>query len=302
MSERSLHDVMSSLGEKVAARKTDAPAPDANSPQQPDFFELDIPLLEFAFKDDIESMEAPIYSLATKPDTSVFHWQSADGKKKITIAPSAEVGRATIFDKDVLIYCTSQIIAAFNAGDTSPTKRVRFVVADFLGKTGRNTSGDDYERFYAAMKRLNGTTITVNEVGKGLRWAKGFGLIDSWEVVENNSSSRKRMVRVECTLSDWLFDAIENRKVLTIAPSYFQLRKPIERRLYEIARKHCGKQVEWKIGLELLKEKCGSAAELKRFRFELRKICEAQALPDYLIKLDDGDVVTFIPRVGTLGS
>ncbi len=272
-----------------------------SQPVQPDFFELDIPLLEFAFKDDMESMEAPIYSLATKPDTAVFHWQSSDGQKKITISPNAEVGRATIFDKDVLIYCTSQIVAALNAGQ-SPTKRVRFVVSEYLRGTQRGISGDDYERFFAAMRRLQGTSIVMQEEGQSIRRARGFGLVDSWEVIESNASGKRRMVRVECTLSDWLFDAIQGRKVLTISPDYFQLRKPLERRLYEIARKHCGKQAEWKISLALLKEKCGSASELKRFRFEVRKICEAQTLPEYLIKLDDADMAMFIPRVGRLGA
>lgn len=32
----------------------------------------------------------------------------------------------------------------------------------------------------------------------------------------------------------------------------FRLRKPIEWRLYEIARKHCGGQADWLVGLELL--------------------------------------------------
>lgn len=295
--------------ERAAGAKKSAPAENdgkdnqpGTEPQQLDFFELDIPLLELAFKDDIESMEAPIYSLATKPDTVVFKWTSPDGKRRITISPNAEVGRATIFDKDVLIYCTSQIVAALNSG-LSPTKRVRFVVSDYLRGTLRATSGDDYDRFFASMNRLRGTNIVIQEEGESQRRARGFGLIDSWEIVDKIENGRKRMVRVECTLSDWLFDAVADRKILTISPDYFKLRKPLERRLYEIARKHCGKQAEWKIGLSLLKEKCGSQSELKRFRFELKKIAEAQSLPDYMLRLDqEDDSVHFIPRAGSLGS
>lgn len=273
-----------------------------SEPQQLDFFELDIPLLELAFKDDMESMEAPIYSLATKPDTEVFKWESADGKRKMTISPNAELGRATIFDKDVLIYCTSQIVAALNAG-LSPSKRVRFVVTDYFRGTLRTSGGSDYERFFASMNRLRGTNIVIQEEGESQRRARGFGLIDSWEIIDSQETGKKRMVRVECTLSDWLFDAIADRKILTISPQYFELRKPLERRLYEIARKHCGKQSEWKIGLALLKEKCGSQSELKRFRFELRKIADVQSLPDYMIRLTaEDDMVHFIPRVGSLGS
>jgi hypothetical protein len=42
---------------------------------------------------------------------------------------------------------------------------------------------------------------------------------------------------------------------LTLNRDYFRLRKPIERRIYEIARKHCGRKKEWSIGLALLHKK-----------------------------------------------
>jgi plasmid replication initiation protein len=62
------------------------------------------------------------------------------------------------------------------------------------------------------------------------------------------------------TLSDWVFNAINAREVLTLHRNYFRLRKPLERRLYEIARKHCGQAREWRIGLAKLKVKCGWSA------------------------------------------
>ena len=60
-------------------------------------------------------------------------------------------------------------------------------------------------------------------------------------------------------LSDWVFNAIRAREILTLHRDYFRLRKPIERRVYEIARKHCGQQDEWKIGLVTLLKKIGLA-------------------------------------------
>ena len=36
--------------------------------------------------------------------------------------------------------------------------------------------------------------------------------------------------------------AIESNEVVTISNDYFRLRRPLERRLYEIGRKHCGGQ------------------------------------------------------------
>ena len=61
------------------------------------------------------------------------------------------------------------------------------------------------------------------------------------------------MQDIEVSLSEWVFNAISAREVLTLHRNYFRLRKPLERRLYEIGRKHCGQASEWKISLEKLK-------------------------------------------------
>ena len=65
-----------------------------------DFFLAD--LLDYAMKDDGASMEAPIFTLATQPDLSTWHWQSKDGNRTVTVTPSV-LGRATQHDKDVII-------------------------------------------------------------------------------------------------------------------------------------------------------------------------------------------------------
>ena len=83
---------------------------------------------------------------------------------------------------------------------------------------------------------------------------------------------------------------------MTISRDYFRLRKPLERRLYELARKHCGRQPEWKITLDHLREKCGALSPLKNFRFQLRSITQANHLPDYTLSLDNNNVVTFTNR------
>src|ERR1700753_104324 len=76
-----------------------------------DFFICDV--TDAIPKDDMGSMEHPIFSLATKLDVSIREY--VHNGVKITIAPSA-LGLATIHDKDVLIYCISQLVAKMNAG------------------------------------------------------------------------------------------------------------------------------------------------------------------------------------------
>ena len=234
-------------------------------------------------------MEAPIFSLSTKEDMKLWKWTSADGKKTVEVAPGF-YGRATQHDKDVLIYCTSHLVAALNSSK-KPPRAVCFTAHDFFKATNRRTDGDSYTRLRDALNRLAGTQITTNIMTGKSRAAKGFGLIDSWEVVEK-SQDDSRMVAVKVKLSDWLFHSINEMEVLTINRDYFLLRKPLERRLYEIARKHVGQQGLWEIGIKALRDKCGSTvARLRQFRGELEKIIKADMLPDYrLIIIENGNV------------
>ena len=76
-----------------------------------DFFICDV--TDAIPKDDMGSMEHPIFSLSTKPDRSIKEYDH--NGVKITITPSV-LGLATIHDKDILIYCISQLVAKMNAG------------------------------------------------------------------------------------------------------------------------------------------------------------------------------------------
>ncbi|MET3109341.1 hypothetical protein AAKU58_004193 [Oxalobacteraceae bacterium GrIS 1.18] len=211
-----------------------------------DFFLCD--MFDYAMKDDGASMEAPIFTLATQPDLSVWHWESKDGDRSVTVTPSVQ-GRATQFDKDVLIFVVSQMTEALNCGRQDAKNRtVRFVVYDYLVSTNKPTGGKEYQRLEATFERLRGTSIKTDIKTGGQRVKQGFGIIDSWTIIEK-SPDDERMIAVEVTLSKWLFNAVQAHEVLTIHRDYFRLRKPLERRLYELARKHCGQQAFWTIGV-----------------------------------------------------
>ena len=99
------------------------------------------------------------------------------------------------------------------------------------------------------------------------------------------------MILVTVTLSDWIYRSVLSRSVLTLHRDYFRLRKPLERRVYEIARKHCGRQAEWRIGLETLLKKSGSTSPRRVFRKMIRDMAAEDGLPDYTLELVEGDVV-----------
>ena len=104
------------------------------------------------------------------------------------------------------------------------------------------------------------------------------------------------MVSVRVTLAEWLYRAVLAKSVLTLSRDYFRLRKPLERRVYELARKHCGHQPDWRISLPVLAHKSGSASPLRVFRRMIRDMIAADHLPDYELSEGPGDVIHVRPR------
>ena len=254
---------------------------------QGDFFVCDI--FDAVPKADMASMEHPIFSLSTKPDTRVREYEH--NGIKIAIKPSVD-GLATVHDRDVLIYCISQLMTALNEGK-EVSQVVRFRAFDMLVATNRNTAGSGYGQLKAALERLAGTRISTNIVTGGKEVFRTFGLIESAEVVRETRDGR--MQEVEIKLSDWVFNAIRSKEVLTLHRDYFRLRKPIERRIYEIARKHCGEQDEWRISIELLQKKSGASSHGRAFKAMVRELAQHNHLPDYSVTLE-GDMVIFENR------
>ena len=247
----------------------------------------------YSLKADQPTLEAPIFSLSTKRDLQIWRWQSADNAKTLEVIPSV-YGRATMRDKDVLIYATSQLVTGMNAG-LRPARTLRFTAYEFLCNTQRGVRGDSYSAFKLALDRLKGTSIKTNIATGGKTFTAAFGLIESYALLQRSADAS--MCAVEITLSEWLYEAIQGMEVLTLSPDYFSLRKPLERRLYEVARKHVGRQCLWNIGLNTLVAKCGSeASRLRKFREAIRTISRDDHLPDYRIDLLPTDQVLFSRR------
>lgn len=258
------------------------------APAVGDFFVCD--LFAAVPKHDLASMEHPLFSLSTRPDRRILSY--AHNGTEITVTPSVK-GRATIFDADILIFCISQLMAALNAG-RPVARQLTLTAYDLLRATGRETSGDGYRRLRDAFERLAGTRITTNIDTGERQTTTGFGLIESWQIERRTRAGR--MVSVTVVLSEWLFRAVLSRSVLTLNRDYFTLRRPLERRLYELARKHCGHQPLWRVSVETLLKKTGSASPRRVFRAMLREIIADNRLPDYRLQEEPGDIVAVRPQ------
>ena len=258
---------------------------------QRDFFVCDI--FDAALKGDSASMEHPIFSLSKKPDLKVRRYDN--GERWAEIRPSVK-GLATVFDRDILIYCISQLMAALNDGRPI-SQRLRLRAHDLLVATNRGTDGRGYLQLREALERLQGTQIATNVITGGRETFDVFGLINRARLVRETRDGRMQEVEIE--LSDWVFQAVEAEEVLTLDRRYFQLAKPLERRLYELARKHCGQQAVFRIGLEKLRNKCGSQSTMKEFRRLLQSIItddeQHNHMPGYRFTLTE-DMVDVRPK------
>jgi len=194
----------------------------------------------------------------------------------IEIHPSSK-GLATIFDKDVLIYCISKLMHMRNQGEEiGPV--VRITTHDMLVSTNRNTGGIIYQRLEDALDRLAGTRIKTNVATGEEITTQNFGLIEWYDYNRKGSGMSERLRHLDLKLSDWMFRAVESAEVLPISRDYFRLRRPIDRRLYELARKHCGKQPSWRVSSSLLQKKIGSIQDDKHFNGAFARACEEQRL------------------------
>lgn len=270
---------------------------------QADFFICDV--ADAVLKDLIPQMEHPFYALSKKPETTIRRYEH-DGKW-LEVIPSVK-GQATIYDKDILIYAVSQIMHKLNRGE-KVERRLRFNPRELLIFVNRGTGGKDYDAFCEGLDRLMGTVIKTNittasddhgvPVGdeERLGW---FHLIEKAHVQRKNNEQDGRIIWAEIELSEWIFNSIRRKSVLTLHRDYFRLRKPIERRVYEIARKMCGARPEFEIGLEKLLRRTGARMELKRFRHTVKEIATHNHLPDYQVAFDEErDMVVFHGR-GTI--
>lgn len=293
----------------------------AGAVEQLDFFVLD--LVDASFKSDRESMEAPYFALGTN-DLKPYEWTSVDGNLEVRIRPpqaddanakqktakdlmpsrtarkSAVPARASIHDKDILIYLASCLIAQLKAGETLPEhNRVQITPYAFFTAVEKPCGKEAYVRLRDALERLARTYVTrrVKDKETGV-WGReqGFSLISSWDASIDSTDARNSSIKV--VLADPFAEAIKTQNVLQLHKNYFQLRKGLAKALYLVARAKCGHQADWKIGLDKLRQRVGSRDELYNFRAAIKAIIAEGEIPDYRIQLTTGDDVIFYNTTG----
>ncbi|MEE4213134.1 MAG: replication initiator protein A [Parvularcula sp.] len=252
--------------------------------QQMTLVDLDSPL-HGQVKGERSVMAFPFFALSKGRRMQPITY--ADDYVSIEVRPS-QTGVATIYDKEILLYIASLLVSQMKSREV-PSQEYSFTAHDFIRVIGANRSARSYQRIHGALERLQGTQIKTN-IEAGGEGEDGFF---SWVSEAKMSYTKaadgtKRLNRVKVRLCDWLYRAlIKDQKILTYDQNYFQL-SPIERRLYEIARVHCGQQRFFHIGLQKLQRKVGSEDRMAKFKSALREVQTRQPIPEYdLFVVDD---------------
>ncbi len=247
-----------------------------------DLFALDSPLMS-EVRGERSLMAFPFFALSKGKWTKTLSYKT--DTVSIEIVPTAK-GVATIYDKEIVLYIASLMVAKLEAGD-EVSQDFYFTAHDLFCVTGNNPSARSYTRLSQALERLQGTQIKTNIEAGGEGEEGYFSWLSEAKLyyTKNGDGPReKRLKAVRVRLCDWLFRAIlRDRQVMDYAPAYFRL-GPVERRLYEIARSTCI-DGPYELSLDELRLQLGYQNSLAHFRHALKAILEADAIPDYRVTL-----------------
>ena len=246
---------------------------------------------DLALKSDIYSLEFPFFAICKTPNYSTFVWISTCRTKTIEIQPSSR-GRATMDDKRILVYACSLLMSGHNRGFNT-CRSIRIDLRNYLQFIGRKTiGGKDISEVELALDRLAGTRIKTNVHDQKSRKTENFGILERWLLVERKDMGGIKSVMADVTISQMTYDTIMSYSVLTLSKNYPGM-PPLTRRIYEIARKHCGRKSMWKISMTCLQHKSGSESAAKAFARELRKIAANDKLAEFTIQIDDKYVIFY---------
>ena len=266
-------------------------------------------LFNFAPKIDKATLEYPIFALTTRKDLNHIKYE-IDDNYSLEVIPSI-LGRATIHDSDILNYIGSHMMIAKNKGFSIPRK-VRFYSYDFLVETNQSVDdrsrygGKDFRELEKRLDRLKGTQLKaklkIKSMGETPFIVNNDGLIYNYKIL--NKNKKGTITEWEVTPSDLLIKLVEGNEVLTINGDYYRLRKPTDRRFYQIGRNRCGYQDEFRISWEKLYTSSGSLSTLRHFKSETKKTIQSNHIPDYNMLIDYNrktgkELILFTPKEPT---
>jgi len=262
--------------------------------EQADFF---VPALyDVSTKDNRSIMDVAVFRLSKKDKRAgeVIRYELPDGYVEVSAGPA---GMASVWDYDIVLMMVSHLTEAMNRhrdgkGDR-PGRIFRPHVSEILKFCRKGDGGKQSDDVEGALDRLKATSIKIvrNRPGKGgrtMREVEAEGLLSSYRAVSYTDTGK--MASVEIEAPNWIYrEVIESRQpeVLTVHRDYFLIEPGIGRFVYRLARRAAGKtQARW--SFQTIYERSGSAGTFKEFCRLLRRIIEANDLPEYALAEEPG--------------
>lgn len=255
-------------------------------------------IVDVSLRDERDAMEFPMFALQKTKRTKPLHYKR-HGVEILVTAP-ADIGIATIWDADFILWIASQLNEAINRGQ-AVSPRLWVVPNQFMLQTGRTGAdngergGKAYAEFKAMLRRLRATSVFTNIEADGRTHEQSWSWISEYDA---ELDGRKRVTGLEVQIPTWLFNRIvKDRAVLSIVPDYFLLTGGIERWLYRIARKMVGRDASWEIPLHELHARYPTGREMKKFKLDLKRVIHESSIPEYALGWDEArELVIFIRR------
>jgi plasmid replication initiation protein len=265
----------------------------------PEIAQLDlftVSALDPPWRDNRDAMEYPFLSLQKHRTEGIeYHARGVS----IEVQAPAKYGLASIWDWDLIIFAASHLNDAIEAG-RAPSPRIRFVPHDCLKQLRRGTGGKDYKELAASIRRLKMTTVITNlreddtnGEERAFSWLTSYSIPKRYSATPMTSHEDQGTPDParpwEIELPPWLYNAIlRRREILAVHPDYFDLTGGLERWLYRLARKAVPDKAEVAaihFRMETLHERSGTTRPLKKFAFDIRRMAQAQPLPEYSISI-----------------
>ena len=266
------------------------------APAAPENFFL-VDLAAVTPKDLVPHLENPFFGLAKQPyrrNAAKRRWENGRGEY-LELQGDPDYGLPTVFDQDFVIYAASVILAERRKLERLPAAKgrarfdrtsrkgaengvIRFSAADFADftrrATGRRPTGNRYQQIEDGLNRITRVNISTNIEAAGYQATRVFGMVDESTIVRRRDLTLPRhegaLLGCEIVLSRWMMAAIDGNHVLSLHRDYFRLRRPLDRRIYQLVRKHCGDKTSWEIGLPKLYAKSGSLTRVSQFRHQMK--------------------------------
>lgn len=265
-------------------------------------------LFEVGGRDGRSIMDVAPFRLSKRDKRAgeVIHYDLPDGYVEVKAGPD---GMASVWDYDIVLMMISHLTESMNRwrdgkGD-QPSRTFTPHVSDILKFARRGDGSRQAEQIEGALDRLKGTTLkTVRDRqtvdGKMTREVEAEGLISSYRVVSRTDTQRISIVEIE--VPKWIYrEVVEGTRpeVLTVHPDYFLIDPGIGRFIYRLARRAAGKSdARW--AFKTIFERSGSTGVFKKFSHNLRRIIEANNLPEYELREEagkDGPILVMTKRI-----